>query len=173
MKQGILMKTQTRRKFRRQTTQVPILYGGCDYEGYNRAVMINSCRDGMYFESGTPNRPQSNIFIKIYVDLPISIACEQYKAFRARVKWCCQLAGGEKQCYGTGVQYLVKSHLLYGTNILNADYLCDYCDQRITDRLIHRTESGLILCVGCLQHIETLPYNMVNAVERVLIGNVT
>ena len=148
------------------------MYGGCDYESYNRAVMINSCHDGMYFESVTPSRPQTNIFIKIYVDLPKSFASEQYKAFRARVKWCRQFTAGEKHFYGTGVQYLVKSHLLYGANILNADNLCDYCDQQITDRLIHRTESGLILCNSCLQHIETLPGNMVNAVERVLMGNV-
>ena len=167
------MMEQTRRKHHRQHNKVPILYGDCDCESYSEAVMINSCRDGMYFESDKPTRPQSDLFIKITANRPKGISGERYKAFRAKVKWCNQLVSGEEQFYGTGVQYLVKSHLRYGANIPNSEYHCDYCDHRISDRSVHRTESGLMLCRGCLHHIETLPDHMVNAVERVLIGNVT
>ena len=167
------MKTQKRRKYRRQHIQEPILYGGCDCESYSKAIMINSCRDGMYFESDKPTRPQTDLFIKIAANRHKGIAGEQYKAFRAKVKWCSQLANGEKKFYGTGVEYLAKSYLLYGANIPNYKYYCDYCDQRIADQFVHRTESGLMLCQRCLQHIETLPGHMVIAVERVLIGNVT
>ena len=173
MKQGPKMKEQTRRKHLRQAIQVPILYGRCDCESYRKAVMINSCRDGMYFESDKPTRPQSDLFIKISANRPKGLSGEEYKAFRAKVKWCSPLVGGKQQCYGTGVQYLAKSYLRYGANIPNSQYHCDYCDQRIPDRLIHRTESGLMLCQGCLHHIETLPGHMVIAVERVLMGNVT
>lgn len=166
------MEAKTRRKYTRQLDHVPILYAGYDFGSYNEAVMINSCQDGMYFESGTPVQPQRDIFIKILKERHKGFESEQYKAFRARVKWCCQLAGGKIQIYGTGVQYTAKSHLVYGTNILNSNYLCDYCDHIVTDRRVHLTESGLVLCKDCLNYIETLPDSIVNAVERVLKGNV-
>jgi len=119
------MKTQTRRRYRRRPDHVPILYAGYDFERYNEAVMVNSCQDGMYFESDAPIRPQCDIYIKIHEDRLNGFESMQYKAFRARVKWCSQLAGGNMQRYGTGVQYTVKSHLQYGLNVLNSDYFRD------------------------------------------------
>jgi hypothetical protein len=166
------MDAKTRRKYSRYFEHVPILYAGYDSESYCEALMLNRCPDGMYFESESPIQPQCDLYIKIQKDLPRGSESEPYNAFRAKVKWCCQLAGGKMQCYGAGVQYTAKGHLKYGTNIRHSDYPCDYCDKRDSDRLIHRTESGLMLCTDCLHYIEKLPNNILNAVERFLKGNV-
>ena len=166
------MVTKTRRKCSRHFGNVPILYAGYDSECYNKAVMRNSSPDGMYFESNSPIQPRDDLYIKIQGQRSRSIEPEPYEAFRARVKWCSELAGDKMPNYGAGVQYTAKSHFLYGTNILNSNFLCDYCDHPIKDRLIHRTDSGLTLCKDCLEYIEKLPSSMVKAVERFLIGNV-
>ena len=166
------MMTKTRRKCSRHFGNVPIIYAGYDSTGYNKAVMRNSSTDGMYFESDSPIQPSVDLYIKIQEQRSRSIDPESYEAFRARVKWCSELAGSKIAYYGAGVQYIAKSHFLYGTNILNSNFLCDYCDNRIKDRLIHRTDSGLTLCRDCLEYIEKLPSSMVKAVERFLLGNV-
>ena len=166
------MMTKTRRKCSRHFGNVPILYAGYDSTGYNKAVMRNSSSDGMYFESNSPIQPSVDLYIKVQEQQSRSIEPVPYEAFRAKVKWCSELAGSRMPNYGAGVQYIAKSHFLYGTNILNSHFLCDYCDHRINDRLIHRTDTGLILCQDCLDYIEKLPSSMVKSVERFLLGNV-
>ena len=85
------MEAKTRRKYSRNFDHVPILYAGYDSKSYNRAVMRNSCADGMYFESDSPIQPTGDLYIKIQGDWPGSDVPGQYKAFRARVKWCRQV----------------------------------------------------------------------------------
>ena len=49
---------------------------------------------------------------------------------------------------------------------------CDYCEIRITDKFIHQTESGLLLCTDCCHHMESMPSVFEEALERFLLGNV-
>jgi len=169
---GATMMNKTRRKYSRYVDHVPILYAGYDSESYKKAVMRNSCSDGMYFESDSPIQPTGDLYIKIQGDWPGSDVPEQYKAFRARVKWCRQVTADKMPCYGFGVQFTAKSHLAYGINKTNSDCLCDFCENRSSSKSIHRTETGMQLCPDCLHHMETLPRSIEEAVERFLLGNV-
>jgi hypothetical protein len=166
------MMNKPRRKCSRYFDNVPILYAGYDSKSYNRAVMRNSCSDGMYFESDSPIQPTGDLYIKIQGHRPGSDVPERYKAFRARVKWCRQVTADKMPCYGIGVQFTAKGHLSYGINSTNSDCLCDFCENRSSSKLIHRTETGMQLCPDCLHHMETLPRSIEEAVERFLLGNV-
>jgi hypothetical protein len=167
-----MMEAKTRRKYSRYFDHVPILYAGYDAKGYDKAVMRNSCADGMYFESDSPIQPTGDLYIKIKGQRPGSDVPEQYKDFRARVKWCHQVTADKMPCYGIGVQITAKSHLSYGINGADSDCLCDFCENRSSSKLIHRTETGVHLCPDCLHHMETLPRSIEKAVERFLLGNV-
>ena len=166
------MEAKTRRKYSRYFDHVPILYAGYDSKSYDKAVMRNSCTDGMYFESDSPIQPTGDLYIKIKGHRPGSDVPEQYKDFRARVKWCRQVTADKMPCYGIGVQFTAKSHLSYGINSTDPDCLCDFCENRSSSKLIHRTETGMQLCPDCLHHMETLPRSIEEAVERFLLGNV-
>ena len=166
------MASETRRKYPRIRRHISILYAGYDSECYYNAMMLNSCPEGMYFKSDAPVQPECDLFIKINDHRRGSGMPAQYKAFRAKVKWCHKVMGDKVPCYGIGVQYTAKSHLLYGTNCSNSDCLCDYCENRSPTKLIHLTETGLQLCPSCLQHIEALPRSVEESVERFLLGNV-
>ena len=166
------MESETRRKYPRLPGQISILYAGYDSEGYDKAIMLNSCPDGMYFKSDAPVQPQCDLYIKIQDHRRGSYGPDQYKAFRAKVKWCHKVSGDKDPCYGIGVQYTAKSHFLYGINCTNSDCLCDFCEKRSPTKSIHRTETGLQLCPDCLKHMETLSRSMVESVERFLLGNV-
>jgi hypothetical protein len=169
---GAIMMTKTRRKYSRYFDHIPILYAGYDSKSYNKAVMRNSCSDGMYFESDLPIQPTGDLYIKIQGHRLGSYVPEQYKAFRGRVKWCRQGTADKMPCYGIGVQFSAKSHLSYGINSTDSDCLCDFCEIRSCSKLIHRTETGMQLCPDCLHHMETLPCSIEEAVERFLLGNV-
>ncbi len=166
------MEAKTRRKYSRSFDHVPILYAGYGAKSYDKAVMHNSCMDGMYFESDSPIQPTGDLYIKIKGHREGSNVPEQYKDFRARVKWCRPVMADKMPCYGIGVQFTVKSHLSYGINSTDSDCLCDFCENRSSSKLIHRTETGLYLCPDCLHHMETLPRSIEKAVERFLLGNV-
>ncbi|MGD9138793.1 MAG: hypothetical protein PVH42_18665 [Desulfobacterales bacterium] len=166
------MATLTRRKYPRYSDHVPILFAGYSFQSYSTAVMHNSCVDGMYFESDAPLKPKFEMYIKIQRPRPIVSEPEPYKAFRAKVKWCRQVTGGKKPRYGIGAQFTAKSHLSYGLNINNSHNLCDFCEKKVTERLIHQTEIGLLLCLDCCNFMETLPGSIEESLERFLLGNV-
>jgi hypothetical protein len=166
------MSNQERRKHTRSFEQQPIVYSEFDQQKYTPAIMHNNCPDGMYFESEQPVHTEFDIFIKIKA-LRRSIARPvPFVAFRAKVRWCREMKNESPHRYGIGVQYMAKSHLSYGTNIQNANFRCDYCDHQTSDRLVHQTETGLVLCQPCLSYVESLPPAAADAVENLLIGNV-
>ncbi|MDZ7598757.1 MAG: hypothetical protein U5J82_10825 [Desulfobacterales bacterium] len=166
------MTNTTGRSFSRNSDWAPVLYAGYDSKGYRQGVMHNYCQDGMYFESDAPLPPQLDLYIKVRRQQPIDFEPEPCKNFRAKVKWCRQVAGGEVPLYGIGVQFTAKSHLAYGTNIPNSNRPCDFCEQRGAGRLFHQTETGLLLCPDCFHHMEALPNSIETALERFLLGNV-
>jgi PilZ domain len=166
------MKPLTRRKYSRHPHQIPIMYAEYDSDDYRAAMMHNYCPEGMYFESESPIRPSSDLFIKIQRRRRRIIGAPPFKAFRARMKWCQPVPEGRVRSYGIGVQFTAKSHLMYGINIRNSNDPCDFCENAATDRLVHRSAIGLLLCLSCLDYMESLPQAAENAVERFLIGNV-
>ena len=169
---GAIMTDKTKRNYSRFIDHVPISYAGYDSKSYDKAVMLNSCSDGMYFESDSLIQPTGDLYIKIQGHRLKSDVPEHYKDFRARVKWFRQVTTDKMTCYGIGVQFTAKSHLSYGINSTNSDCPCDFCENRSSVKLIHRTETGMQLCPDCLHHMETLPCSIEKAVERFLLGNV-
>jgi hypothetical protein len=97
---------------------------------------------------------------------------DTYKTFRAQVKWCRRVPDNKQPSCGIGVQFTGKSPLSSGTNSANAMCPCDYCEERFPIQWIHRTETGLQLCPDCLDHLETMPRSLEEAIERFLLGNV-
>ena len=166
------MATMTRRKYPRYSDHAPILYAGYTAQSYCEAMMHNSSFDGMYFESGTSLDPKCDLFIKAQQHLTRISEPDSCNDFRAIVKWCHPVLVGEKPGYGVGVQIVVRSHLSYGLNTENSGYICDRCEKRVTDKLIHRTASWLLLCQDCLHYMESLPNVLEKSVERFLLGNV-
>jgi len=166
------MTTLMRRKYPRYSDHLPILYAGNSSQSYSKAVMHNSCVDGMYFESDAPLEPKFDLYIKVQRHRPMCFESEPFKAFRAKVKWCRQVTSGKIPRYGIGAQFTAKSHLSYGINITNSDHPCDVCEKKVADRQIHQTETGLLLCPDCCHYIESLPGAIEESVERFLLGNV-
>jgi hypothetical protein len=166
------MTTLKRRKYPRYSDHAPIVYAGYSSQSYSQALMHNSCFDGMYFETGNSLEPDCDLFIKVQQDLTRSSEPDSRKYFRAKVKWCHQITIDGKTGYGIGVQFIARSHLSYGVNIKNSDYICNLCEEKVSDRLIHQTESWLILCQDCLHYMESLPGILEKNLERNLLGNV-
>jgi hypothetical protein len=162
----------TRRKYSRYSDQIPVLLAEYHSRNYYQALMHNICVDGMYFESDLPLQPNNELYLKVPLHRFKSFEADPYKAFRAKVKWSRQVKSDKIARFGSGVQFAAKSHLAYGINLPNSDYSCDYCEDKVKDRRIHQTESGLQLCQKCLSYMETLPRFLENAVERQLLGNV-
>ena len=50
--------------------------------------------------------------------------------------------------------------------------LCDLCGQAIVFREIHITVRFIHLCADCLKHLESMPGDMQESIERILMGNV-
>ncbi len=166
------MSSPANRKYPRYSDHAPILYAGYNSQSYRKAMMQNSCFDGMYFVSDSSQQPRCDLYIKVQQGLTRSFEPDPCKDFRARVQWCRPVTAAQKPSYGIGVHFTAKSHLSYGINIDNPDYRCDLCEKRVTDRLIHRTESWLHLCPNCLNYMEMLSSGSAKALERFLLGNV-
>jgi hypothetical protein len=166
------MSTVTKRKYPRDADCAPILYAGYNLNSYSEAMMHNSCFGGMYFETDSLLQPESDLYIKVQKCLKRSFESVPCRDFRAQVKWCRQVTEGKNPRFGMGVHFLARSHLSYGINIENSDCICDYCENKPANGLIHRTESWLFLCLDCLHYMEALPGNQERAVEQFLLGNV-
>ena len=96
------MMDKKRRNYSRFIDHVPILYAGYDSKSYDKAVMRNSCSDGMYFESDFAPDPGTDIFIGIEKS-PYSAGHDVY---RARVMWVKELPKKASFFYyGVGVRY--------------------------------------------------------------------
>jgi hypothetical protein len=169
---GVTMTRQKRRKYSRRLKDIPIIYAEHNAKTYCKAVMRNNSKDGMYFETDSPIQSSTDLYIKWQDRRHEILESEPFKAYRARMKWCQQVSEDQPMRFGIGVQYVAKSHLLYGINIDNVNNPCDFCENLVTDRALHLTETGLLLCLPCLHYLESLSPIAEKAVERFLIGNV-
>ena len=166
------MSNVTKRKYPRYADCAPILYVGYSFNSYSEAMMYNSCFNGMYFETDSLLQLESDLYIKVQKCLTRSFESNPCRDFRARVKWCRQVTKGKNPRFGIGVHISARSHLSYGLNLKNSDYICDICENKATNGLIHRTQSWLFLCSDCLHYMEALPGNQEKALEQFLLGNV-
>jgi hypothetical protein len=165
------MNTPTGRRFTRHPHRAPVLYGG-GAKGYRRGVMLNSCPDGMYFESDAPLPPQLDLSIKVLRHQPGGVETGPEDGLRARVKWCDQVANDEAPRYGIGVQFTARRGFACGPSLSAAGRACDFCEQRDAGELFRHIESGVLLCPDCRHHLENLPECTQTALVGFLLGNV-
>jgi hypothetical protein len=165
------MTTPTGRKFSRRTYRAPVLYAGADARGYRRGVMLNSCPDGMYFESDAPLTPHSDLSIKVLRHQPGGVETGPDEGLRARVKWCAQVANDEAARYGIGVQFTARKGFACGPSLPAAGRACDFCEQREAGEVFRHIDSGLLLCPDCRHHLASLPECVQAALVGFLLGN--
>ena len=167
------MSTLIKRSYSRNSYEVPIMYANYDTENYYNAKMYNSGLGGMYFESERALQPGSDICIKMATHSFGKSEPEAYKAYRARVKWCKKRSKTGISCYGVGIQYLAKSHTVYGGNVHGLTCSCDLCGEKVASEEILENEDFVYLCINCFNYLEDLPEGKIKeSIKEFLIGNV-
>ena len=162
-----------KRAYSRSAYESPIMYANYDTENYYHAKMYNSSIGGMYFESDHAIKQKSDICIKMVNYTPDTPSPEAYKAYRAKVKWCKKIDKSETACYGIGIQFLAKSHTVYGGNVHGLTCSCDLCGEKVASEEIHENEDLVCLCINCFNYLEELPESKIKeSIKEFLIGNV-
>ena len=163
----------TKRAYSRDAYEAPIMYANYDTENYYHAKMYNSSAGGMYFESDHSIKPKSDICIKMINYRADISGPEAYKAYRAKVRWCKKIDKGDNSRYGIGIQYLVKSHTVYGGNVHGSTCSCDLCGERMRSGEIHETDDFICLCINCFKYLDELPEGKIKeSIKEFLTGNV-
>lgn len=167
------MSALIKRAYSRNAYEAPIMYANYDTENYYHAKMCNSGLGGMYFESERALQPGSDICIKMENHSSDESGPEAFKAYRAKVKWCKKIDKSETSCYGIGIQYLAKSHTVYGGNVHGLTCSCDLCGEKVPSGEILENEDFVCLCINCFNYLEELPEgNIKESIKQFLIGNV-
>ena len=167
------MSAFTKRAYSRDAYEAPIMYANYDTENYYQAKMYNSSAGGMYFESDHSIKPKSDICIKMINYRADKSGPEAYKAYRAKVRWCKKIDKGDNSRYGIGIQYLVKSHTVYGGNVHGSTSSCDLCGERMRSGEIHETDDFICLCINCFKYLDELPEGKIKeSIKEFLTGNV-
>jgi len=163
----------TKRSSHRNHYESPIRYANINTDLYSDARMYNYSKDGMYFEPSRPLVPESEIYIVMVNYSPGTNGPEAYKSYIARIRWCRELQKKDALRYGVGVQFLDRSHEIYGLDIEDTQYSCDLCGQLTPSNKIHKTEDYIYLCPDCLKYLNVVPGGKIkDSIERFLIGNV-
>lgn len=167
------MPANTKRAYARCVCEVPIIYKEYDTGKYHHAKIYNSSTGGMYFESDHSVQPESDIYIKMINYAPDTSGPEVFKAYRARVKWCNKRSKTGTYCYGIGIQYLDKSHTVYGGNVHGSSCSCDLCGEKVPSEGILENEDLVCLCMDCFNYLEGFPEGWIKeSIKKFLIGNV-
>ena len=167
------MSTSNKRAYSRKTYEAPIMYTNYDTENYCPAKMYNTSLNGMYFESESSLQPESDICIKRVTHLSEEPEPEVCKACRARVKWCEKINKSGISCYGIGLQYLAKSHTVFGGKVHGLGCSCDLCGEKMPSNEILEIEDHVCLCHSCFNYFEDLPEGKIKeGIKEFLIGNV-
>lgn len=162
------MAAHIKRAYLRNYYEALIMHANFNLENYCDAKTYNSSVAGMYFESNYILHQNSDICIKTGNYLPDTDGPEAYRFYRAKVRWCKDMAKGDAHLYGIGVQYLVKSHIVGGPS-----YSCGLCGENIPYGKIHIIDDFVYLCSGCFKQFEGLSDKMIKkSIEDFIIGNV-
>ena len=167
------MSALIKRAYSRDAYAAPIMYANYDTDNYYHAEMYNSGLGGMYFESEKAIQPGSEICIKMVNYKPDKSGPESFKAYRARVKWCKKTRKKGISCYGIGIQYLAKSHSVYGGKVHGLTCSCDLCGEKMPCEEIFVNGDLVCLCINCFNYLKDLPEGKIKErIKEFLIGNV-
>jgi hypothetical protein len=106
------------RRYERHNFKTPIthsMYNNMDhrnhlahgyFDNYHTGVMVNSSNGGIYFESETPCRVNSMIYINMVDHIQGLVMSKVTDALAARVVWCKKEMVDEKMVYKVGVNFI-------------------------------------------------------------------
>ncbi len=67
----------------------------------------------------------------------------------------------------------MEAHVLYSTQKVEVDYVCDLCDRKTPYEFSNQTQEQVRLCAGCYKHINPMPDSIIKkSVMRFLVKNV-
>jgi hypothetical protein len=162
------MKANSKRNYQRMSQNSPICFAHFNTEDFHDALMCNICPAGMYFESDSFLRQNSDIHIKVVNQLPERKSTGAYNFYRANVKWCKEISQNDPPWFGAGVQFTVRSQSAGGPV-----YLCGLCGDVIPGGKIHQIEDFVYLCSACFNHFEELPDGKLKEIaEGFMNGNI-
>jgi hypothetical protein len=79
-------------------------------ETYFDAKILNFSRSGIYIQTAHDIKPGTTIFIKLEILLSNNVNSLNHECLHTvslgEVRWCIDLSGSDKSCYGVGLRYL-------------------------------------------------------------------
>ena len=82
-----------------------MVYAFHDSDLFYQARMCNYCKGGMCFQSDSPVKRGSDIYVMMEEFAPDAIGAEIYEGYLAQVRWCRILPGVDPTQYKIGVKY--------------------------------------------------------------------
>ena len=162
-----------RRSSRRHYYNAPIKYAQIGTNDYADSRMYNYSMKGLYFEHGLPLQTGMDVGIVMLNYTPGSYGPEAYKFYIARIRWCTEVGNGASLIFGTGVEFLSKSHEIHEYGKRPVRYTCDLCGKLINSVNLHQSKEYVNLCPDCFKHLNSIPNSALReTVERFLMGNV-
>ena len=122
------MAVETPRAFPRTQYEAPIKYLNVNPDYIYMTRMYSFSDGGLYFESFQSLMPDLQIYIIMTNYAPESDGPEAYQSYLANIRWCHKLPQTDTPRYGVGVEFLEKSHTLFGVEDNESRTACDLCE---------------------------------------------
>ncbi len=164
------MNRQERRVSPRDSDEAFVFINENPFGNFSRAVLHNSSKDGMYFETSCDIQHGKDVYIKA----PRIESGEMYRKYQAKVKWCKDISSDEnKPCFGLGLHIINEEHVESTKSSIGYSANCDKCGIAILPGEIFDTEKSLSLCSKCYNQFKTFPDGeLKSCIENYLLGNV-
>ncbi len=168
------MSSQERRVSPRDSNEAFVFINDNPFGNFSRAVLHNSSKDGMYFETSCDIRNGKDVYVKFYNTHPQVDSGEMYREYQTTVKWCKDISSiKNKLCFGLGLQIVNEKHIKSAESFVDYSTSCDKCGIGIHVGGIYNTEKSLTLCSKCDNQFKTFPDGeLKSCIENYLLGNV-
>jgi hypothetical protein len=161
--------TQHRKRAKKRFTfEAPIVYSVYNSKEFQKAHLKNYSSDGMRIEDSIHLEPDTYISIKIIKPLPKNGAVEDFRHYRAKIKWCrCEDVLDKTVC-GKGVQHVAKCS--YEKAPI---YYCALSGEEIPEGELRLIDDFVYLRRECYQQYTELPNGFIKkALKNYMDGNV-
>ncbi len=168
------MSRQERRVSQRDINEASVFINDNPFGNFSSAVLHNSSRNGMYFETSYNIQDGKDVYVKFFNKAPRVNSGEVYRKYQAKVKWCKDISSDEnKPCFGLGLHIISEEHIESTKSSVYYSTSCDKCGIAILSGEIYKTENLLTLCNKCCNQFKTLPNGeLKSCIENYLLGNV-
>lgn len=168
------MNNKIRRSSLRDCYEASIFIADKSSGDYHNAVMYNSSRDGMYFETSCQIADGQDVYVKLDDKATQIMGEDKYREYLAKVKWCRTISSGEeKPCFGLGIHFLNGLQDEFEHSLRDCSLNCDKCGVNVLPEQTHKTENSLNLCQQCYKKFESYPEGeLKSCIENYLMGNI-